>query len=68
VDGFRFGPGGQRSRANLHEVDSAGAVFRHHPTGPDNLTGKAYRRALDLGEEATRLGTDPWRGPNGMGR
>ena len=45
VDGFRFDLASALAR-ELHEVDRAGRVLRHHPPGPGALAGEADRRAV----------------------
>ncbi len=48
VDGFRFDLASTLAR-ELHEVDQAGGVLRHHPPGPGALAGQADRRAVGPG-------------------
>ena len=48
VDGFRFDLASTLAR-ELHEVEQAGRVLRHHPPGPGDLAGQADRRAVGPG-------------------
>ena len=70
VDGFRFDLASTLAR-ELHEVEQAGRVLRHHPPGPGALAGEADRRAVGLGRRAaTRSATSPslWSEWNGKYR
>ena len=65
VDGFRFDLASTLAR-ELHEVDQAGRVLRHHPPGPGPVAGEADRRAVGRRRRAaTRSATSPCCGPSG---